>query len=243
MNFHIESWNALAPGLDNREDWRRWLRQPLPIDEQLGKVALDDIPALLRRRFSTLGKCAMGAALPLLEDVDHIPSIFASRHGDTQLSFSLLRQIGLREQISPANFSLAVHNAVSGLFTIARRDTSEVITIAAMGGLVLPTVFEAIGQLQDSERVLCVIYDIPLQEFFEQHTSESEISFPYAIAMILCRESGQAFSLESNAATARSGSTTGETDTMHLLTLLTGLSTEILLSHNRCVWRVSRIAN
>ena len=195
-SFRIESWSAIAPGLQTREDWERWLADPVAIDEPLGKPDLPGIPALLRRRFSTLGKGAMAAAMPLVEDIAEIPSIFASRHGDTQLSLSLLEGIARHDPMSPTSFSLAVHNAVSGLFSIARKDTSAVNAIAAMEGLVLQALFEAIGQLQSCDRLLCVIYDCPLPEFYQARRDEPPEPFPYAVAMILGNQRGDAYRLE-----------------------------------------------
>ena len=191
--FRIESWSAIAPGLESAEDWAQWLRNPVPIEEPLGKVDLSAVPALLRRRFSVLGKGAMAASMPLVEDIERIPSIFASRHGDTPLSLSLLQGIARGEPMSPTRFSLAVHNAVSGLFSIVRKDTSAVTAIAAMDGLVLQTLFEAVGQLQECDRVLCVIYDVPLPSFYQSHFDEAEQPFPYALAMVLGNRQGEPF--------------------------------------------------
>ena len=97
LSFHLESWSAIAPGLESRDDWNQWLRHPVAIKEPLGKIPLKTIPAMLRRRFSTLGRCAIGAAMPLVEDIAAIPSIFASRHGDTEMSLSLLEAMGRDE--------------------------------------------------------------------------------------------------------------------------------------------------
>ena len=139
INFQIESWAAMAPGLETREDWQHWLKHPEILPESLGKVSLDKVPPLLRRRFGTLGKCAMMSALQVLDENESIPGVFSSRHGDTALTLSLLEEMGRDEPMSPTGFSLAVHNAVSGLFSIARKDTSMVTSLAAMEGLVLHT--------------------------------------------------------------------------------------------------------
>jgi len=241
INFRLESWTAIAPGLETREDWQQWLQNPTEIDAALGKVSLPGIPAMLRRRFNTVGKCAMAAAMPLVEGIDAIPSIFASRHGDTELSFSLLESIGQDEPMSPTSFSLAVHNAVAGLFSIARKDTSAVTAIAAMEGLVLQSFFEAIGQLQESERIFCVIYDIPLPEFYRQHSNDDEPGFPYAIAMILGQTDGEALLLEPTAATVPADSGPGDSEPMRLLALLSGLTAETLLQRRGKTWRIARV--
>lgn len=242
-SFRLESWAAIAPGLESSDDWRDWLAQPVAIDQSLGKVDLSVIPSMLRRRFNTLGKCAMAAAMPLVAGIDKIPSIFASRHGDTELSLGLLESIGRREAMSPTSFSLAVHNAVSGLFSIARKDTSEVTAIAAMRGLVLQTLFEAIGQLQASDRILCVIYDIPLPEFYRRTCNEDCDSFPYAIAMILNRNHGDICQLEYLGADLPMQ--TGEDfpidgEAVMLLRLLTGLDQQVHFSSNGSRWDFTR---
>ena len=240
-SFHIESWNAVAPGLASPEDWERWLRDPVAIDEPLGKVDLSAIPALLRRRFSVLGRSAMAAALPLVEDIDGIPSIFASRHGDTALSLSMLEGIARGEPMSPTHFSLAVHNAVSGLFSIARKDGSAVTAIAAMRGLVLQTLFEAIGQLQDSERVLCVIYDVPLPEFYQAHSDEAAQAFPYALAMVLGNAAGARCRLESAGAGEAAAVAPFDFDAYGMLRLLCGIERDVILAQDCSRWRLGRV--
>lgn len=239
--FYLESWAAIAPGIGSQEEWRRWLQDPRPIDAPIGKIDLAAVPAMLRRRFNTLGKFAMGSALPLLEGIDAIPSLFATRHGDTELTFSLLENLGRDEPVSPTRFSLAVHNAVGGLFTIVRRDVSEVNVISAMGGLVLQTMFEALGQLQERERMLCVIYDVPLPEFYRRHQGEEDLPFAYAIAMILSRESGERFTLAHDEGAVSPRGASSDAEQIGLLRLLSGLADELPMWHNGSCWRISRV--
>ena len=244
VGFQLESWSAMAPGLETREDWLQWLQHPEAIDESAGKISLKSIPAMLRRRFNTLGRYAMAAAMPVVEGIEAIPSIFASRHGDTELSLSLLEGIGRDEPMSPTNFSLAVHNAVSGLFSIARNDTSEVTAIAAMEGLVLQTFFEAIGQLQSADKVLCVIYDIPLPNYYHRHCADATDLFPYAIAMILGSAEGECYSLEQKGQVIHrdlSPSSPFDTEPLRLLGLLTGISEDMELTQNGSVWQIAKV--
>ena len=244
LNFHLESWAAIAPGLESNDDWKQWLQHPNAIDEPLGKIPLKGIPAMLRRRFSTLGKCAMGVALPLVDEYTAIPSIFASRHGDTELSFKLLEGIARDEPMSPTQFSLAVHNAISGLYSIVRKDTSAVTAIAAMEGLVLQALFEALGQLQSSNRVLCVIYDMPLARFYSNHSSVADEPFPYAIAMILGNRDGIPFCLEQTGpGPVVKPSPPGQlgVEPLSLLRLLAGISDKMEISRQQTSWRVSRV--
>lgn len=241
--FRIESWGAIAPGLSSSEEWERWLRNPESTDESIGKIDLPGIPALQRRRFSALGKCAMGAAMPLVADLAEVPSIFASRHGDTPLSLTLLEGIARGEPMSPTNFSLAVHNAISGLFSIVRKDTSAVTAVAAMDGLVLQTLFEAVGQLQSSDRLLCVIYDIPLPDFYQSRRDEACEPFAYAIAMLLGNHAGEAFRLERcdpDSAAEMPAGAFQEFEPIRLLRLLTGIDDQVSLGQRHGCWRLIR---
>lgn len=242
IHFKVESWAALAPGLEQKKDWLNWLKAPKPIDEPLQKIALKGIPPLLRRRFHLLGKCAMGAVLQVMKDEDKIPSVFASRHGDTALTLSLLEEMGKDEPMSPTNFSLAVHNAVSGLYSIARKDASAVTAIAAMKGLILNALFEAVGQLQDAERVLCVIYDAPLPALYQSYCSSEP--FPYAIAMVLTKEQGEAYTIEQLEDDECFENTSGMGDSnaelLPFMSMLAGLSSNMKTQLNNSRWVVKR---
>ncbi len=244
VDFQIESWAAMAPGLETREAWQQWLKHPEDLPETLGKVSLKKIPPMLRRRFGAPGKCAMVAALQVLNENEPIPSVFASRHGDTALTLSLLEDMGRNEPMSPTGFSLAVHNAVSGLFSIARKDTSMVTSLAAMEGLVLHALLEAAGQLQVSDRVLCVIYDIPLPELYRRYCTGND--FPYAIAMIISHTGGVKYSIEqceqviSNNTSALPGSLSMDLEPFRFLELLAGISTEMGVELNGAAWRIAK---
>jgi len=196
LELKIESWMAIAPGLSLEEQWRDWCLNPFTLADSKIPTDLSSISPILRRRFSPLGKTALSSILPLLKDDEKIVSVFASRHGDTKLTLSLLETIGLEQDVSPTKFSLAVHNAVSGLFSIARNDTSAMTSIAAKDGLFLQALLESAGQLLDCERVLCVIHDVPLPD--DYHRFATTPNYPYAIAVIFNRSKGQSLRIESS---------------------------------------------
>ena len=248
VEFYLESWAAVAPGIEDKAAWLDWFAHPVALDNTLGKPSLKQIPPMLRRRFSDLGKTAAVAAFPLLEQTSAIPCIFASRHGDTHLTFSLLEDVGKKEPMSPTGFSLAVHNAVSGLFSIARKDVSAVTAIAATEGLVASAFIEAAGQLQDSEKVLCIIYDVPLPEFYT--AMEPGDAFPYACAMILSRTpSGECLQLTQQSKVEAGIEPSAESDvlpaefnseSLHLIRMLVGLSDSTLSIAQQTLWCIRR---
>lgn len=92
----------------------------------------DDSPSLpvaLRRRLSPLGKLAMTELYEiqshLAEEQSSIPWVTSCRHGDSSRMMSLLTNIETGEQLSPMDFSLSVHNAIIGMFSIATKNTQS----------------------------------------------------------------------------------------------------------------------
>jgi hypothetical protein len=109
---------------------------------------------------------------------------------------------------------------------------------------VLQTFFEALGQLQTVDKVLCVIYDIPLPEFYQAHRAEPDEPFPYAIAMILGNQEGISYRLEqTEQATSSSLSPPDPLDIepLRLLRLLVGIAQEVEFSQHESNWRIVRV--
>ena len=108
----------------------------------------------------------------------------------------------------------------------------------------LPTFVEAIGQLQSTDKVLCVIYDIPLPDFYNRYFADAPQAFPYAIAMILGNAEGQSYRLEQIEQVMPGNlSQPGLVDSepLRLLRLLAGISNEIDINQNECNWRIARL--
>lgn len=131
---------------------------------------------MLRRRASPAGKIALEtayAAHPLspLDDgagADDIPLVFASRHGECARSVELLQELVAGSALSPTSFSLSVHNANVGLFSIARGMRGNGIAVAAGASTVEHALIEACGLLADgAAQVLVVMADGPLPSIFD----------------------------------------------------------------------------
>jgi len=243
VDICIESWAAIAPGLETKQDWGQWLKQSRSLSDGFSKQAFKPIPPMLRRRLSTLGRCAVSSALMILDKEDSIPSIFSSKYGDTGISLSLLAEMGRGEAMSPTDFSLAVHNAVGGLFSIVRKDTSKLTSICATEGLVVNSLLEAVGQLQDEDRVLCVIYDIPLPELYQRYCDSD--AFPYAIAMILNKTAAEQVNIQQvlHVDQVNTGQTIEHTqlsEPLQLINMLLGFSDEISTESKGITWKLTR---
>jgi hypothetical protein len=104
-------------------------------------------------------------ALACLEDQPPTPMIFASRHGSLDRTVTLLNDLAREEPLSPAAFSLSVHNAVPGLLSIARQDRSPATALAAGPDSLGAAILEAAGQLHAGASQTLVVYaDSPVCE-------------------------------------------------------------------------------
>lgn len=198
IKFNIEAWAAWAPGLSSESDWQQWFSGQKVLDEN-HKPNLKHIPAMLRRRLSGLGK-GVGFALNEVAGDACYSTVFCSRHGDLQQTLEMLRELALEQPLSPTAFSLSVHNAIAGVLSIGRKNTSNFTALAAGEDGVWQAIIEAVAQLQASAsgKVLCVIYDAPVPDLYAGDVSE--VPFPHALALLLSHDSGAAYSLEFSAA-------------------------------------------
>ncbi len=145
------------------------------------------IPAMLRRRLSPLGKMALSTAIPLLKETDSgVPTVLVSRHGDLHRTVNLLQDLAAGESLSPTHFSLSVHNAIGGLLSIARKDTSSMTALACGFDDISTALLEAQAILteQDCKQVLCLIYDEPLPALYQQQQPALP-DHAYAVAFLL----------------------------------------------------------
>lgn len=143
---------------------------------------------MLRRRASPTGKIALEtayAAHPLSPQPDSIapdiPVVFASRHGECARSVELLQELASGSPLSPTSFSLSVHNANVGLFSIARGMHGNGIAVAAGASTVEHALIEACSLLADgAAQVLVVMADGPLPPAFDHFRDCDDQSFGWA---------------------------------------------------------------
>jgi hypothetical protein len=68
VNLELECWSAIAPGLNTSELWQSWFANASNDAFEDTPPSVKQIPALLRRRFSMLGKYAAASTLNLLNE-------------------------------------------------------------------------------------------------------------------------------------------------------------------------------
>ncbi|ABS63106.1 hypothetical protein Plav_1486 [Parvibaculum lavamentivorans DS-1] len=176
----VESWAAMladAPG------------EP-PV--RLGACAADaDIPAGLRRRLGPLARMGVACGLGIAPEGD-ADIVFCSRYGDLSLAHQLLAALVATEPMSPAGFSMSVHNAVPGVLDLARKARIGHTAIAAGAQTFSAGLAEAWLRLGERPhlRLVLVFADLPLPDIYRQFADED--AGGAAFALRLSAEPGEA---------------------------------------------------
>lgn len=184
MHFRIDQWRAWAPGLDSTDSWLAWSKAPERLHDTGEQPDVSFLPALQRRRLSRLARMVFQVAWPLAEGHSALPLVFMSRHGETPRSLAILQDLAAAEPLSPTQFSLSVHNAIIGQWSILRNDTSEMTALAGEGDALEMAVLEAATLLADgAPAVLLVIGEEAQPEPYAPFIDD--VPFPYALALLL----------------------------------------------------------
>ncbi|CAD5106507.1 beta-ketoacyl synthase chain length factor [Zestomonas carbonaria] len=184
MNFRIEQWRAWAPALDSAADWYAWSQAPEAVADDGRQPDVGFLPAMQRRRLSRLARMMFHVAWPLAEGQDPLPLVFVSRHGETPRTLAVLEELGRGEPLSPTQFSLSVHNAIIGLWSILRSDTSEMSALAAEGDGLEQAMLEAATLIGDgAPAVLLVVAEENPPALYQPYIDD--VPFSYAVALLL----------------------------------------------------------
>ncbi|WP_019616218.1 beta-ketoacyl synthase chain length factor [Psychromonas ossibalaenae] len=166
INFNITNWFAICPGIAGQKKWHEQVnKQPLCLGV-LNETPVNLIPAMMRRRMSSLSKLAVQTAIQLSQHrhTDYI--VFASRHGELTRTVKLIEDILSGDDASPIMFSQSVHNTAAGLFTISAKQPVPVCSLAAGENTLHSALLEAACYLQEhpDHNVLVVNFDEPLPD-------------------------------------------------------------------------------
>lgn len=142
------------------------------------------MPPMLRRRTGVLGKMALEVAYQCLAERGGISTVFCSRHGEVSRLNDLLSDLSNGAPLSPTSFGMSVHNAIGGLFSIARGDRANNTALAAGPDSIEHAVIEACGLLADGEPlVLLVACDLPLPQPYAAYQDCNEQAHAFAWLM------------------------------------------------------------
>jgi hypothetical protein len=149
---------------------------------------LNFIPSNLRRRCSPLSRVTLAVAFAAARgraQLVSLPTIFSSAHGESDVTAALLKDLAAEQALSPMGFSLSVHNASSGLFSIATGDLEAATALAAGEHSLLMGLCESLLTLTDSpdRPVLYVCYDDRVPEAFVPAARSADV--PFALGVVL----------------------------------------------------------
>jgi hypothetical protein len=222
IKFNIAQWRAWAPGLTTVEDWRQWGQNPTRLNDQGEAPDVSFLPAMQRRRLSRLARMAFSVGWPLAEGYAQLPLVFVSRHGETPRTFEILGDLAADQPLSPTQFSLSVHNAVIGLWSILRNETSEMTAIAAAGDGLEHGVLEAATLLNEgAPAVLLIVTEEQPPAAYAPWIDD--VPFPYALGLLLTP--GDEWQLTLSTGQSNDG-TDSSSKWPHALNLLRALSTQ-----------------
>lgn len=157
-DFVVSNWRAWGPGLGGAD--KKLIKS--------GGVAVPDcVPKMLQRRLTPLARAVFNVARPCIEEGETLPVVFSSAHGEICKSLEMLKTIQAGNELSPTAFSLSVHNAIAGLFSIAFNNSQEITVIAPGLEGIAPAFIEALGILHEGANgVLILLYDEPIADFY-----------------------------------------------------------------------------
>lgn len=221
------------------QKWAIWppLQDEIEYDSVTQEQLLAGVPNMLKRRLSSLARTVFCAASQCLDEHKQVPVVFSSTHGELSKSFVMMEMLEAREEISPTAFSLSVHNAIAGLFSMAWRNKLQSTVIAPGEEGMAPAFIEALGLLAEgSPRVLLVFYDEPIVTFYPTEPYKLATDQRCALALRIGKAGeGLPMQLASSSSTGDDGEQPWQLPIF--VQFLTGSCSSLTISTPRHSWR------
>ncbi|HBA65592.1 MAG TPA: hypothetical protein DCZ48_05320 [Methylococcaceae bacterium] len=185
--------------------WAVW--PPFPPESANPGPWLANVPPMLKRRLTPLAKTVFCAVDQCLDEDVMVPAVFSSAHGELAKSLAMMEMLEAGEEISPTGFSLSVHNAIAGLFSMAWKNKLQCTVLAPGEEGMAPAFIEGLGLLHEgAEQVLLVFYDEPLPAFYPSSPYRLSSDTSCALALLIAKGgAGQALTMFSSASTGNDG--------------------------------------
>ncbi|NNP72856.1 beta-ketoacyl synthase [Acinetobacter defluvii] len=131
--------------------------------------ALTHIPAMQRRRLSSIAKLALNSAIECLNQgqVDYI--VWASQYGDEHKTYKILEDVLQDITPSPTQFSTSVHNAIAGLYSILCQDATPSTSLCASWSEAVLEAYAYLKTVCPQGRAMVVYYDEALPEVYSEY--------------------------------------------------------------------------
>lgn len=119
------------------------------------------IPREIKKRLNTLGKFVIERlffSVLALNGTKDIAWVVSCRHGDLSRIEQLMTNFINKEMLSPIDFSMSVHNAIIGMFSIATNNKNNHIALAAGNTSFTQGLIEAYALQQVTNDVVGYVY-------------------------------------------------------------------------------------
>ena len=173
-------------------DWAAW-----PVDEIV-------LPMALRRRASAVGQRALKTALAVLPPAGAPRYVLSSQHGEISRTTGLLTALAEEGEVSPAEFSMAVHHGLAGLLSIHTGNEEGHTAIAAGSDSFAYGLIEAATTAAESGKaVLHLHFDEALPEIYGPVSDGADSET--ILALLVDPAEGETYVLEATPASPATG--------------------------------------
>lgn len=225
MEFFIADWAVWTPTATTDAE----------IAPATNLPELAQVPAMTRRRLSPLTKITFDVALATLPpNQPQISAIFSSRHGDLHKTLGLLQQVATQEALSPGQFALSVHNAISGQLSLFLQNQADSNAISAGADSLHYAILEAAARLQvepELQQILVIYADEPVPHPYQAYCQDP--SQAIALALLLDRNQGSRIRFSRDTAPGQQAS---EQQATQLLPLLQHKTPQLTIDGLHCRW-------
>ena len=224
--------------------WSAWLSDcsnPVENKQKIKSPDISWVPAGMRRRLSPFAKMALSVAHDAGRETLS-ETIFATRHGDLTKTLQQLHNLVHEEPISPTQFALSVHNAVSGQYAIATGNVYASTTLSAGLGtfeMALVAAYARLCAKPQLSQVLIIFTDETVPEIYQGHGVEAERSAALALLVGRSHDEQNEYSVRFKTTSAPAGGML-HTSIFRVLEFLQDNKTDLEYENAGYSWRWQR---
>lgn len=212
----------------------------------LDKPVIENVPPMQKRRLSPLARVVFHVLDSCVEPQSQAPVVFSSYMGEIKRTQGILDTLAINEAVSPAAFSLSVHNSIGGLWSLIRGNRGPVLALASPNGSPVAALLEAAGMLAEGqwESVTVVFYEEEFPQFYAPYLQGPPASQALAITLVDPDANvPNSFScdLTCEQHLHPEGSFVGAwSSPLGMLDCLTGVNSEMTIVEPGCTWLLQR---
>ncbi|MFT4518246.1 MAG: hypothetical protein ACI9JM_000627 [Halioglobus sp.] len=161
--------------------------------------------------------------------------------GEIKRTQGILETIASAEPVSPAAFSLSVHDSIGGLWSLIRSIKAPMLALAPVAGSPMAALIEAAGLLAQGsyEAVTVVYYDEDSPAFYDLYIKGPDAPYALAVKLVCPGEAAQecTIRLDLQQQTLDESSPAWESP-LELLALLQGKQASCVIGEPRSQWQL-----